>query len=93
MPFGDVGLVRPVDLREWGGRFAVAERNTNPQAVVLVNLDSWNVQERIEVPDALVELGGLLEETSDGGLQLVVGLRESHLVSSASAAYGRIAFT
>lgn len=87
VPFGDVGLVRPVDLREWRGRLAVAEGNADPQAVVLIDMDSWNIEERIEVPDALVELGGLLEESSDGGLQLVVGSRESHLISGVSEAY------
>jgi DNA-binding CsgD family transcriptional regulator len=85
VPFADVGLVRPLDLREWRGRLAVAEGNTDAQAVVLINLDSWIIEETIEVPDALVELRGLLEESSNGCLQLVVGSRESHLVSSASA--------
>jgi hypothetical protein len=89
VPFSDLGLVRPVDIREWRGRLAVSEGNTTPQAIVLVNLNSWRSEERIEVPDALVELGGLLEETSDGGLQLVVGSAEAHLLATATKGYGK----
>jgi hypothetical protein len=85
--FADLGLSRPVDLREWQGRLAISEGNTDPQAVVLVNLDSWRSEDRIEVPGALVEQYGLLEKTNDGGLQLFAAPWESHLVSSAGAAY------
>jgi hypothetical protein len=66
IPYAELGLASPVDLCEWRGKLAVAECNTTPEAVVLVDL---------------AEAGPRFMGAEDGGLQLVVGMTESHRVT------------
>ena len=79
--YEDLGLVSPVDLCEWWGRLAIAECSTSPEAVVLVDLDSRRREGQVELPDGLAEAGPRFMTASDGGLQLVLGMSESHQVT------------
>jgi len=79
--YEDLGLVSPVDLCEWWGRLAIAECSTSPEAVVLVDLDSRRREGQVELPDGLAEAGPRFMAASDGGLQLVLGMSESHRVT------------
>jgi hypothetical protein len=82
--YEDLGLVSPVDLCEWRGRLAIAECNTSPEAVVLVDLDHRRRDGQVELPDGLAEAGPRFLMASDGGLQLVLGMTESHRVTDSN---------
>ncbi len=79
-----LGLKSPVDLCEWRGLLAVADCSTSPEAVILVNLASGEAEGRIDLPRGLAEAGPRFLKGSDGGLQLILGMSQSHRVTDAT---------